>query len=174
MTWRSNQLLGCALASMLLATLARPARASATFPEALRSKLGLEQIAGPAPGCRLCHQTDVGGLKTATQPLGRSLIKAGATASSVSALLAALDVLDQQGTDSDRDGTPDIEELVAGTDPNVASVDGSGGAPPSLAEAVPLPQTGCALARPPSSEPYTWASLVVALVWCARRARRTG
>lgn len=174
MIWRSNRLLCCALASVLLSAFARPARASATFPEAVRGELGLEQIAGPAPGCQLCHQTDVGGLKTATKPLGRSLSKAGATASSVPALLAALAALEEQGIDSDRDGTPDIEELQAGSDPNVASADGSGGAAPSLAEEVPLPQTGCSLARAPSPGPFVWASLAVVLLWRARRARRRG
>lgn len=174
MTWRSNPLLGGALAIALFATCARPAHASTTFPEALRSKLELQEIAGPAPGCRLCHQSDVGGLKTATQPLARSLIKAGATASSVPALLAALATLEEQATDSDQDGTPDIEELRAGSDPNVASAGGGGGAPPSLAEAVPLPETGCALAGPQSSLPYGWVSLAFVVLWRARRSRRNG
>lgn len=172
MTRRSNQLGWSAVACLLLASFARPAGASTTFPEALRSQLGLAEIVAPAPGCRVCHQTDTGGLMTATKPFGRSLLKAGAQAVSVPSLLAALDSLEEQGTDSDRDGTPDIEELRAGTDVNVASA-GDGGAPSSLAEEVPLPQTGCALAHATRPEPCTWTSLALVLLWCARRARRS-
>jgi hypothetical protein len=164
---RAHRWSSCLLSGLLLTALARPADASATFPEALRSKLGLEQIAGPAPGCRLCHQTDVGGIKTATQPLGRSLLKAGATGGSVPSLLAALDALDAQGSDSDRDGSPDIAELEAGTDPNTAEA----GAPTSPAEQVPLPETGCGLARSPTREPG-WAAFVCALGVLVGRARR--
>jgi hypothetical protein len=163
-----KQLLLGALPCMLLASFARPAAASATFPEALRGKLELAQVAGPAPGCRLCHQDDLGGLKTATKPLGRSLLKAGAAGASVPSLLAALDSLQAQGTDSDRDGTTDIAELKAGTDPNVAPT-----VPGSLApgDDIPLPETGCGLARAPSV-PSACAVLLGAVLCLLRRSRR--
>jgi MYXO-CTERM domain-containing protein len=157
-----------ALASVLLASFARSATASATFPEALRSKLELAEVAGPAPGCRLCHQDDLGGLKTATKPLGRSLLKAGAAGASVPSLLAALDSLQAGGTDSDRDGTPDIAELKAGTDPNVAVTDPGAPAP---GDDIPLPETGCGLVRA-SSEPSASAALLGAMLFLLRRSRR--
>jgi hypothetical protein len=159
-----------ALASVLLASFARPAGASATFPEALRSKLELAQVAGPAPGCRLCHQDDLGGLKTATQPLGRSLLKVGAAGASVPSLLAALDSLEAQGIDSDRDGTADIAELKAGTDPNVApTVPGSS----PRGDDIPLPETGCGVAGAPSV-PSACVALLGAALWLLRRSRRRG
>jgi hypothetical protein len=167
MKYRSNLLPCCALAGLLLAIFARPASASTTFPGALRSKLGLAQIAGPGPGCQLCHQNDVGGLKTATKPLARSLLKAGAMGGSVPSLLAALDLIESQNTDSDHDGTADIAELQAGTDPNVAEA----GTP--TGEDIPLPETGCAFARP-TTIPGAWAPFIAALLLLARRSRRRG
>jgi hypothetical protein len=166
---RSNRLSSGLLACLLLTGLARPARASATFPEALRSKLGLTQLAGPGPGCRLCHQTDVGGLKTATQPFGRSMLKAGATGGSVPSLLAALELLEAEGSDSDHDGTTDIAELDAGTNPNASD----GDAQPSPAAQVPLPETGCGFPRSRSTSP-PWVAVALAFGWLVRRSRRRG
>lgn len=147
------------------------AAASAAFPEALRSKLGLSAVAGPPPGCQLCHRDDLGGLGTATKPLGRSLLKAGAMAGSVPSLLAALDRLDAEGTDSDGDGTPDVAELKSGDDPNVPKV--TEGTPTPPVEQVPLPQTGCALLPAHSRDRSGGSSLVAALlVWSSRHYRR--
>jgi hypothetical protein len=158
-------LLGVALCAM-----APHAAASATFPEALRKKLGLAKIAGPPPGCRLCHQDDLGGLKTATKPFARSLIKAGAMATSVPSLLAALDTLASENTDSDGDGIPDIVELKAGMDPNVAMT--ATGMPTQPLDQVPLPETGCTLGYP-SSEGRSWAALAVALLLLVSRRSRS-
>lgn len=166
----SRRLRGGVLGGLFLASLASftaPAQGSATFPEALRKKLDLAEIAGPAPGCRLCHQTDAGGLKTATKPLGRSLLAAGVAGANVPSLLAGLDTLEADGTDSDRDGSSDIDELVAGTDPNVAVSDD--GAP--IAEEVPLPETGCTLGARPSTS-SVWTALAALLWLVARRSRR--
>ena len=167
MTRRSNQPSLGAFVGLLVLSFAPRASASASFPEALRSKLELAEVAGPAPGCRICHQDDVGGLKTATKPLGRNLLKAGTVGGSVPSLLAALDSLETQGTDSDRDGTSDVAELRAGTDPNLAATDA--GAPP-LGD-VPLPETGCGLAHA-ASVPPAWVGLGTALLLLVRRRRR--
>jgi hypothetical protein len=145
------------------------AHASPAFPEALRSKLGLVQAPGPAPGCRLCHQTDAGGLKTVTEPFGRAVLAAGAVGGSVPSLQAALDTLSAQATDSDFDGVSDIAELEAGSDPNTAP-EGT----MTVAPEVPLPQTGCAvvsIARPGSRAPLL-AWLVAGLSALIRRKRR--
>jgi hypothetical protein len=155
-----------ALAALSLLAVSSPAAASVTYPEELRKYLELDAVVGPAPGCRVCHQDDVGGLKTATKPVGRALISAGASGGNVPSFLAALEALDSEHTDSDRDGSPDLDELRAGTDPNVA-MDSEGTIIPM--EEVPLPQTGCALVRSPERTPSTPWLLALALF-----ARRIG
>jgi hypothetical protein len=157
------------LLGMALWSMAPHAAASATFPEALRKKLGLAQIAGPPPGCRLCHKDDLGGLKTASKPFARSLLKAGAMGANVPSLLAALDALESQNTDSDGDGVGDIAELKAGTDPNVGM--SSDGMPTQPVDQVPLPETGCTFGHA-SSEGRSWAALAVALLLLASRRSR--
>jgi hypothetical protein len=152
-------LLCCLLAIFSPAT----ARASTTFPEALRKKLELDAIVGPEPGCQLCHSSDAGGLKTAVKPFGRAVGAAGAVGASIPSLLAALDTLDDERTDSDHDGAPDIDELRAGSNPNV-------GADGSFADEVPLPETGCAVARSAAGVPPFW--LLLALLLGARRLSR--
>src|SRR5438105_1536317 len=84
---------------LALSLLACPAAASKTFPEALRQKLQLPEIAGTGMGCQLCHQDDTGGLMTATKPFGRAVIQAGAKAANVPSLLSALGQLEADGHD---------------------------------------------------------------------------
>ena len=166
----SRRLRGGVLGGLLMASFASQAptaHASTTFPEALRKKLDLPEIAGPAPGCRLCHQTDAGGLKTATRPFSRSLQAAGVAGANVPSLLAGLETLEADGTDSDRDGVADISELERGTDPNVALTDN--GDP--IADDVPLPETGCAVGAATSTS-GVWTALAAALWLLARRSRR--
>jgi MYXO-CTERM domain-containing protein len=173
---RSNRL-PAALLSLALGATAAHARASVTFPEALRKQLGLAEIAGPPPGCQLCHRDDAGGLKTATKPLGRSLLQAGTMGGSVPSLQAALSSLESDGTDSDRDGVGDVAELKAGSDPNVATVMGGGEGGEGmgcvlLPPEIPLPETGCSWAggAAPASGWLTLAGLVA----LALRRRRSG
>jgi hypothetical protein len=147
----------------VLLSVTSAARASTTFPEALRKKLELDAIVGPGPGCQLCHKDDVGGLNTATKPVGRALKIAGATGANVPSLLAALETLEAEGADSDEDGTPDIAELRDGTDPNV----GVGG---SSFEDIPLPQTGCGVPRGGAPSGYGWVLLLSAALWTRVRA----
>jgi hypothetical protein len=159
-----------AVVGLLGLALAPHATASQAYPEALRAELGLADIVDPPLGCLLCHKDLVGGFMTATKPFGRSVLKAGATGASVPSLRAALQSLEEAGTDSDFDGSADIAELRAGTDPNVAEV--GEGEPIPQREEVPLPETGCSLSRPPGMG-GVWSALVVALFWLARRRRPT-
>jgi len=133
---------GCLL-TVAAVTLSSSAAASATFPGALQQQLGLKSPPYPPLGCRLCHQTDAGGLKTATKPFGRAVQKNGAVAANVPSLIGALNALENDGTDSDKDGVGDIGELQTGTDPNVAESSNGMSEPPTAD--VPLPETGCAL-----------------------------
>jgi hypothetical protein len=143
------------------------ALASMTYPEALRSELGLEEIAGTPPGCQLCHRDDVGGLKTATKPFARSLLTAGASGANVPGLLSALHRLEKEATDSDSDGVGDIDELRAGSDPNVPSADSG-----VVLEDIPLPETGCSLGRGDRPAAASVGVLILAALALLRRSRR--
>lgn len=69
--------------------------------------------------CRLCHQESLGQAGTATQPFAQTLRSKGINAASTAEQL--LSVLEQDPEhDTDQDGLPDVEELLLGTDPNVA------------------------------------------------------
>jgi hypothetical protein len=152
----------------LLAT-APPVAASVAFPEAMRQELELDAVAPPAPGCRVCHKDDVGGLKTVTTPFGRSMLAAGTTAVNVSTVVASLRALEADGTDSDGDGVGDIEELRAGTDPNAGQA--PDGSPTAPVDQVPLPETGCSLGGSGTpSTAWVWASL--GALWLLVRVRR--
>jgi uncharacterized membrane protein YgcG len=110
----------CALALLLL-----PARGAATpnFPSAIRTELQLSYT----PDCSLCH---VGPQRVGTvnTPFGVSMRSRGLVFYDEASLRRALAALDAERIDSDRDGTPDIDELRAGGNPNVASGGGGGGA----------------------------------------------
>ncbi len=95
---------------------ARTAGATPNFPGAIKSHLTLAS----QPPCAVCHQNGVTGLGTVTTPFGTSMRARGLQANDTGSLNTALDALSAEGTDSDGDGTGDIAELVAGTDPNTA------------------------------------------------------
>lgn len=156
------------VALSLLAT-STPAAASVAFPEAIKQQLELAVVPAPAPGCRLCHQSDAGGIKTVNKPFGRTMVGLGATASSVPALLGALDAAETAASDSDGDGTADVTELRDGTDPNVAAESPDGGVAPSPIDDVPLPQTGCGVARGEGANGAVAAVFSLALVLLRRR-----
>ena len=68
--------------------------------------------------CTVCHDSMSGGTGTVTQPFGMAMMDQGLVLENVDSLHTALDALDTNGTDSDGDGTSDLDELRAGTDPN--------------------------------------------------------
>ncbi|HVO29429.1 MAG TPA: thrombospondin type 3 repeat-containing protein [bacterium] len=105
-----------------LAALCAPLAAQATpnFPPEIQAHLAL----GNQPPCSLCHLNGVTGLGTVTTPFGVSMRAAGLVQNDITSLDTALDTLQANNTDSDGDGTSDIQELKNGTDPNTAN--GSG------------------------------------------------
>lgn len=100
----------------LVAALAAPARATPNFPPAIQQHLGLSA----PPPCAICHQDGKTGTGTVTTPFGVSMRSHGLVPNDTSTLTKALDALEAEKVDSDGDGTPDIEELQAGSDPNTA------------------------------------------------------
>jgi hypothetical protein len=143
-----------------IALFAGVASASPNYPEAVQMHLGLES----PPPCTLCHSGGMTGIGTVNTPFGKSAREKGLGAADTSKLTS---VLDQMKTvDSDGDGTFDIDELVAGTDPNTA-----GGGPVAQK---PQLGYGCAATlspgRPaPSSGAALGLALVAALAWSRRR-----
>ncbi|HVY31328.1 MAG TPA: thrombospondin type 3 repeat-containing protein [Polyangiaceae bacterium] len=142
------------------------ARASETFPPLLKANLELSQLPYPPKGCQLCHQTDDGGAMTATKPFGRAMLKAGTVGGSPPSMIAALHALEADGTDSDGDGTPDIAELRAGSDPNVPAEGAM-----VVTKEIPLPETGCSMTRVDGAA-GTWSLwVVIGFAWLRKKQR---
>lgn len=148
----------------LVALVAPSARASVSYPAELLKHWELQALPGPAPYCTLCHTTDSGGTGTATKPFGRALLAAGALGNNVPSFDAALDALEAAGSDSDRDGVSDLDELRAGTPPNEGEPL-PGSEPDPLAD-VPPPRTGCSIQPSPAGSA---SALVTALLLLASR-----
>ncbi len=152
--FKLHPVVSLALAAGLLLPLS--ANATPNFPAALQSELLLSQ----EPSCAVCHQGEPTS-GTATTPLGSDLRAHGLMAYDEDSLLSAVQALRTEKTDGDGDGVSDVDELVAGTDPNLG------------AEASPLlpePTYGCNA----SSEGLGLLALVgalLALVPSRRRAR---
>lgn len=100
-----------------------PAHSSSDFPSAMKAHLS----ASASPACTVCHETNAGGFGTIDKAFGQAMQDALLVAGDVDSLNTALDTLQTDGTDSDGDGTTDVDELTAGEDPNVAGAAGGGG-----------------------------------------------
>src|SRR5262249_60151873 len=93
-----------------------PAHGPSIYPPEVRAPLSLPDT----PACTLGHETESGGFGTVTKPFGKSMQARGLVAQNLGSLDTALDALAAEHTDSDHDGVGDIDELKAGSDPNVA------------------------------------------------------
>jgi hypothetical protein len=127
---------------VLIPLLIASAWASPTYPGQL-----VDDLAIPCtPVCTVCHTTNSGGDGTVTADFGLAMIDAGLTGGSdFTALQTALDTLAADGTDSDGDGTLDVEELSAGYDPNPDGVAFCDVLTPTygcIGSAVPAPASG--------------------------------
>jgi hypothetical protein len=146
--------------SLALDLVARTAGASPIYPALIQQQLSLNYL----PPCTICHRDNNGGIGTVVQPFGRALMGLGLHGGSDPAsLIGALNRAKAQGLDSGGDGIPDIQELVAGMDPNA----GGGG--------LPQPMYGCAVDRspPPEKDTAAAAALFVLVVVVRRWGTRT-
>jgi MYXO-CTERM domain-containing protein len=133
--------------------------------------------------CIICHQTNSGGIGTVVHPFGLAMKAAGLHLEDTTSLQNALHTLDANKTDSDCDGTPDIEQLKMGRDPNPPGelIDGSGRTAPAdpgcmpdggSDATLPVPVFGCD-ARV-SSAPAAWPGAVGLAAMLALLRTRVG
>lgn len=102
----------------MLSILISLAVASPAYPSTLESDLSTPCL----PSCTVCHQTNAGGPGTATTAFATAMQAQGLVGgTNTDSLQTALDALTAAGTDSDGDGTPDVEQLAAGLDPNTGT-----------------------------------------------------
>ncbi len=105
---------------------ARPSHASQEYPADLEAywQIKSKRLPVPGMGCRLCHQSDDGGIGTATQPFGNTMRAHGVKGADPQSLYPALQYVGQHAftapiVDSDGDGVPDYTEVAVDfTNPN--------------------------------------------------------
>ena len=157
---RHIRLLGVAAFGVALA-ISGKALAEPNFPGEIKNHLNLNYT----PPCTFCHATAQGAGPVTTK-FGQSMLAAGLTIN-VATVGPALDTLNAKGTDSDGDGTPDIQQIEQGFDPST-------GVPPSDA---PPERYGCGARTALSPVRFGDSSLVALcmaglVVMARRRARR--
>jgi hypothetical protein len=164
MLLRLRHLVAASGAALSLLTLAPTARATPAFPAAIQERLALQA----PPACTLCHE---GGERrgTVTTPVGTVLRARGLQAYDVGSLERAIGALEGERHDADGDGVSDLDELRAGTDPNVGA---------TAAEELPTPDYGCrvsAVGARPRSESNgreSWGAVtLLAVAWAITRRR---
>ena len=145
-------------AVLVLSSFAGAARAKEQFPREIADHLGTQTT----PPCGICHQYAKTGGDTLVTPFAWGMRARGLTGQDT--LLPALDRVRADGVDSDGDGATDVDELIAGTDPNSAA---STPARPGLVED---PKLGCAVAGADSNQGrgWTWIIAVAGLLWLRR------
>jgi hypothetical protein len=150
-----------ALSFIVCTVNASTAHATPNFPGAIQTHLK----APSPPTCEVCHvgQKSSG---TVTTLFGVSMRGRGLVKYDEASLRTALDALKAEKTDSNKDGTTDIDALTAGNDPNASSGDGGAGIVP----AAPI-EYGCAnmSGQPRTNRASLYGSLALLAVAVMRR-----
>lgn len=159
--WASAWIAGAVLVA------AQGARASADYPDALKSDLALSYT----PGCEICHHAAAAPVGPADTPFGRSMVARGLAGGDVASMASALDRVGGDGVDSDGDGAQDLDELSWGGDPNHADL------PLPTGDAGGPVRYGCAWSRAPADalpDGLAIGALAGLGAWRASRRRRGG
>ena len=135
-----------------------PAMAFATpnFPTALQNYLALSQ----EPDCQVCHSASDATGNNADTPFALSLRSYGLLPFSTASLETAIEGMLRDRVDSVGDGTPDIDDLRAGANPNLPQATVQ--APPPERD---LPSYGCTVTR--EGYPVRFANILAFYVLCA-------
>lgn len=142
---------------MLLLLLLRTASAFTLFPGWIYQHVEPDEGVN-APPCTICHLNNEGEKGTVVKPFGIWMYEHGLRGDSTrEELNDLLDENEEKGVDSDGDKVGDIDEIRAGTDPNV------------VGNTLEPPQYGCLSATPRTTPAAFVALAALALV---RRRRR--
>lgn len=145
-----------------IVTLGTNAFASSPYPEIVADELNM----GCVPSCTICHIDNTGGFGSARKDFGLAIQAVGLEANEEDELAGYLRMLEDAASDVDGDGTPDIEELRAASDPNIPgdkSVCGQG------------PRYGCGARiaeHPTDAGGAASASMLAAILLLASRRRK--
>jgi hypothetical protein len=148
------------VAGMVVFVRAPAASAKKEFPGEIAQHLG----AKTNPPCGLCHEYGKTGNATLVTPFAWSMRARGM--SNGGSIIEALDRVAADKVDSDDDGALDVDEIVAGSDPN--SPDSTPGHPGTVGD----PRLGCSVAGEARGDPLSWLAPVAALLWLGLGARR--
>jgi hypothetical protein len=136
------------------------ANAKQEFPGEIARHLG----AATDPPCGVCHQDGKTGKDTLVTPFAWGMRARGLTGQDT--LLEALDRVRSDAVDSDGDGATDVDELIAGSDPNSAA------STPAMPGTVRDPQLGCAVAGEAREGRAGILGLAASIAVCLIRRRR--
>jgi hypothetical protein len=110
------------------------------------------------PHCNVCHRDDNAGSGTVDRPFVLNMQRLGGLGENKASIAPAVAELARIQTDSDGDGTADINELAMGDDPNDAYETSLCG-----------PQAGCVAGTRPPPDLGLATPLLLALGWRRRR-----